>query len=133
MFNINFEVVIFSVDKGLDLVKDDQNRVNAELLLTQHGVDFKKGNGCYKGSKEKCFVVVLSPNPESKKRTLDRVRQIARDAKQESILFVHHDRFSELQFFDGKASQGVEYLHEITNPNEFDAYTELDGKFFACL
>jgi hypothetical protein len=97
---IKTSIIIFSVYKqtNLDILNHDATRV----ALKNSGIQFKEVEACYKGQKEKSFVI------ENTLANFNAARNIALEFGQERILIRDSESKATLYFLDFKAKQPIE-------------------------
>ena len=126
MRQVNFEpIMIFSVFKNGGNFLDETDHESIVGLLRERGVKFQQCNGVYKGVKEKSFLV------SAKHRDL--ILEIAKQYKQESVMYSGPDRFSFLEFLKpGGGTLPIGTLKQVSKVEavNYDAYTEIDGTYY---
>lgn len=114
-----------SVIFALNTERADE-REYAEKLLNK---PLKPVTGCYKGTQEKAYVVEIEKGSD-----FNRVCDLCRWHKQESVLFINTDRSASLYFLNISTSQDLGNFVPVS-PGEAiksDAWT-LDGsQFYIC-
>lgn len=123
------QVVILSAELADKRFESNRQRTsNLEACLDDCNMRFKPAKGVYKGRAEDSFVVVLKDNAE-----LETLKDFAfKSFNQESILYQDANGEAYLIYQDGKAEQ-LGRLEQVSEElaRKNDAYTEMDGKFYA--
>lgn len=129
-------LVLFSVFQGSkpESVNNSRHEV-AHRVLQSLGFQFTSGVGVTKQwGKERMFLVVLPPrtSPEYKAR-LARLKGLVLNQGQDSYLFVHEDRHTELVSVDGQVLTQLGKLREVSEAKakEYGDYTQIGGQFYA--
>lgn len=119
-------LAIFSVDLvGLTQIELDTNRQKIEQLLDVNNIPYNIGEGCYKGDKERCYIISAGNFAAIEKAVFD-------EFKQESVLLTDIVGTGSLKFANGDIEpQG--YFTEVQDVSGLDAYTRYGSRFYACL
>jgi hypothetical protein len=129
--NIVDQVVILSAE--LSTLPEQENARRTVLLndmIAELRLPFKQATGVYKGSQEKCFVVVVREQAD-----IDTLANFAfKSFSQESVLHQDSNQLARLIFSDGK----TEVLGRLTQVSKdltetLDNYTILGDKVFTTI
>lgn len=127
--NISSQVVILSAE--LSSLSSKENVRRSELLndmLSELKMPFKPSEGVYKGMKESSFVVLVNDGAE-----LETLKNFAfKNFNQESVLHQDANQEAFLVFQDGTIER-LGRLEQVSKQEveTLDAYTMMDGKFYA--
>lgn len=129
MRRLNDTMIILSAELSTESNIENQNRTNhLEKLLSETGYVYQPAQGCYKGDKERSFIVYV---PNQLDNTLNIFREIAFNVfNQESILIVDPDRYSGLELSNGEY-QALNGKFQHTSKEEAlnsEAYTRVPSR-----
>jgi hypothetical protein len=105
---------------------EDEKRL--ETQLRQIGLKYIVGEGCYKGVKEKSYMIFLSTYICVATQKLEQVVTIAQRFNQESVLYCDNERFAYLLYVDGVSAPCIGTLKAVSKP-EGD-YSRFNGAFY---
>lgn len=99
-----------------------------QALFGSFGIGGEPVEGCYKGKKENSFVVPASAS------TRQHVLGIAKEYKQESVLFLDTNRAGFLCYTDGRPDEFIGEWQKVSESEAFelDGYTKIGEKYYAC-
>ena len=128
-------VCIFSVDRIEDTKKlNNQKQAMTRRILNKlskiHGITWNEAKGMYKGESETSFVVVMD-NRDKFKPVMNDIYDIATRTKQESILVQDAQGESYLCYLTDGRKEKLGKLRQVESIQGLDAYTELNGKYYA--
>jgi hypothetical protein len=130
MFNKKFTIISAELST-LGKFENDANTVNLTKFLIANELDFKRAEGCYKGTSEVSFIVD-TPNVQVFNKLFKAAKNIF---DQESILYVDEKSQGHLMF---TKNYDMEHLGTFTQVNpkrieELEAYTIVDNTLYAVL
>ena len=113
--------------RPLAIISLSGDEANDRELLTINGFNFAQAFGKYNGEEELSWVVSNASQLHTAK-----LKQLAKDFKQESILFVRRDRSAFLWFADGRIEKELgewKKVDELT-ATRADGYTLCAGSYY---
>ena len=126
--NIANSFIIFSAAReGREGNENDAQHAIAREYLRNASIPFIEVNGVYKGIAERSLLATVT-KPEDRAYIL----ATAKAFDQESVLAVDGARQARLETTDGTLIARLGAFKLVDSIEGRDAYTELDGKFYAC-